>query len=301
MLSTLSYFNTHWFGKCLSKVLVVFTALGCISAQAVPGTDISLFKILTSKQGISLEFEKTLVKRPGYDNQPAFTLESKSILYTKMIGEQTDIWEAQLSDGTLKAITKTLESEYSPTPLGANTFSSVIAHEGKQTLWKIVDGKHHSLLSGEIEPVGYHTWTAEHYVAMFRLAEPHELVLYSVIARGGPGTLIAKDIGRSLAAEPVDGLLFYIQNSGEDAWLTEYNLEQGSARELLRLFPGQQDFAWHRDIGFIHSDGQSLYLSSREAPNWVKLEVTDNPKFKDISRLAISPSGEWLAVVHADL
>lgn len=301
MLLGITKLKTNWFRASVFRLTLGLSILSSSVTQAVSGTDISLFKILNSKEGISLTFKKTLVQRPGYDNQPAFTLDSKRILYTKMLGEQTDIWQVQLDDASSRAITKTVESEYSPTPLGSNTFSSVIAHEGKQTLGKYKDGVFHQLLSREVEPVGYHVWTSSNQLAMFRLAEPHELVLLDHDGDNAKGVVIAKNIGRSLAAQPSQSHLFYTQILEEGAWLTQYDLSKGVAAQLLALFPGQQDFAWHRDIGFIHSDGQSLYRSLRQAPNWVKLEVIGAPKLKQISRLAISPDGQWLAVVHADL
>ncbi len=285
----------------LLKTLAAFLVFTCSAAHAVPGTDISLFKILTSEKGIALKFEKTLVKRSGYDNQPAFSADSQSILYTKMVGEQTDIWQVQIKDGGTKAITQTKESEYSPTPLADKIFSSVIAYEGKQTLWELVGGKHHQLLSRAVEPVGYHVWTAPNQLAMFRLAEPHELVLLELDQGSAKGTVLAKDIGRGLAAQPSENLLFYTQVVGEALWLSQYDLEKRVAQDLLALFPNQQDFAWHSAIGFIHSDGESLYQSTREASKWIKLEVKGGHNLTQISRLAISPNGQWLAVVHADL
>jgi hypothetical protein len=282
------------------RMFIIFLGLSSVG-YTIPGTDISLFRILNNDSGIQLQFETNLIKHPGYDNQPAFNQTSELLLFTRMQGSQTDIWQVNLSDGKLSQVTDTQESEYSPTPLAPSVFSSVIAFNGRQTLWRIEHGKHQQKLSGSVEPVGYHTWISDHGLALFRLGEPNELVLLRKGAHGQQAQVIARDIGRSLAADPKHNRLFYVQNIPEGSWLTEYPLSTGKAKPLIRLFAGQQDFAFHPELGFFHSDGRSIYLADFSSLSWQRLKIRNQAVIHSITRLAVSPNHQWLAVVHADL
>src|SRR5580698_73581 len=54
---------------------------------------------------------------PGYNNQPAFLPNSKSILFSSnRDGSQTDVYRYDLNSGHLTRLTKTDASEYSPLP-----------------------------------------------------------------------------------------------------------------------------------------------------------------------------------------
>ncbi|PWK53307.1 hypothetical protein [Pleionea mediterranea] len=349
-------------------VLTVITL--CIIASsklhAVPGTDISLFRILNDGATLSLVFEKTLVQRKGYDNQPAFTEDSSAMVYTRMEQNATDIWlvplpvndvlgsednntEAEVKEHKTKvleqkeldkatrkevflqprAITQTPESEYSATPglyraytdasktntpdtnalktneSGTNKsnreimFSAVVANDKQQTLWRYNHDKPAEKLSGPITPVGYHAWINQQQLAMFRLSNPHELVLYTL--GNDDYDVVAKDIGRCLVSQNNGDEFFFVQNQQRSKAIYSYSLKQGKANKVITLFDDNEDFAYHPEIGLIHSNGSRLFFSLAPYEQWSSLPTRSNTKLTNISRLAISPDAKWLAVVHQDL
>ena len=285
-------------------VLAVITL--CIIASsklhAVPGTDISLFRILNDGATLSLVFEKTLVQRKGYDNQPAFTEDSSAMVYTRMEQNATDIWlvplpgndvlgsednntepevkehktqeleQKELDKATRKevflqprAITQTPESEYSATPglyraytdaSKTNTpdtnesnreimFSAVVANDKQQTLWRYNHDKPAEKLSGPITPVGYHAWINQQQLAMFRLSNPHELVLYTL--GNDDYDVVAKDIGRCLVSQNNGDEFFFVQNQQRSKAIYSYSLKQGKANKVITLFDDNEDFAYWFD------------------------------------------------------
>ncbi|MCO7222891.1 hypothetical protein [Pleionea sp. CnH1-48] len=270
-------------------------------AFAIPGTDISLFKILTTQKGIELVFSKHLVKRKGYDNQPAFTADSNHIYFTRMndAGSNTDSWRVNVLSSQMTPLTRTTASEYSPTPRGNDgEFSAVIAEGEKQSLWLIKDGKHHKRLNAEVEPVGYHAWINADAIAMFRLAEPHELVL---LDQSNKHRVVAKDIGRSMLPKQDQKTLFFVQNDTDSKVITEYSTESDKMRKILALKSGSEDFTWHKKLGFFQGVGSELFVASNKQPQWISLGQWKQQGIVNISRLAVSPDGQWLAVVHQDL
>jgi Tol biopolymer transport system component len=49
----------------------------------------------------------------GYNNQPSFLPDGKTVLYTSFRNGQTDIYRYDLSTGKTTQVTNTTESEYS--------------------------------------------------------------------------------------------------------------------------------------------------------------------------------------------
>src|ERR1700733_189128 len=75
---------------------------------------------------------------PGYNNQPAFLPNSKSILFSSnRDGSQTDVYRYDLSSRHLTRLTKTDASEYSPlpTPDGKGLSAVQLEPGGAQRLW----------------------------------------------------------------------------------------------------------------------------------------------------------------------
>jgi|GEM_PF-5767710 len=292
---------------------VVVASLSFMSTvSAIPGTDISLLKVLANlvevkaqtststtetMKPFSAEFVQTVIARKGYDNQPYFE-SSNSLLFTRQDGEQTDIYRLDLLNHKVTALTRTNVSEYSPTPLGPDSFSTVVADNGKQTLWTYRSGKAVEKVSGAVEPVGYHAWLSPSQLMMFRLAEPHELVLFD--RESGKSRVVAKDIGRTLIADNA-GQVYFAQRQSDGMYLASYQASTDAVTLLAKLMADREDFAWHRNLGFISSDGKQLYYLDAATSQWRLIDVTLPESIQDITRLAIAPNGQAIAIVHSDV
>ena len=169
-----------------------------------PATDVFLAPLTIHGAPISVGTPVNITNRPGYDNQPAFTPDGRSILYTSTRDDgQSDIYRYNLESKTTVRVTTTPESEYSATPMpGGGRFSVIrVERDSTQRLWSFdMNGGDPRLVFESIKPVGYHTWVDSTTVAMFVLGRPNALVVASTT--GGRVDTLARDIGRSLTTPP---------------------------------------------------------------------------------------------------
>jgi hypothetical protein len=143
-------------------VAVLAFAHGLSAQGAPPPTDIFLAP-LSMKDGVPVVGTPVNVThQPGYDNQPWFTPDSRSMLFTSARGEtQTDIYRFDVASRATTRVTQTPESEYSATGMPGGQRFSVIRVEADQTqrLWSFAnDGSDPKVVIEALKPVGYHVW-----------------------------------------------------------------------------------------------------------------------------------------------
>ncbi|WP_210489308.1 TolB family protein [Rufibacter aurantiacus] len=74
-----------------------------------------MVKLKAGKETLQAGTPTNITQRPGYDNQPSFTPDGKSILFTSQRdGQQTDIFQYTLAGKKTVQLTNTPEAEYSP-------------------------------------------------------------------------------------------------------------------------------------------------------------------------------------------
>src|SRR5262249_36264272 len=139
-------------------------------AQTPPDTDIFL-ATLSARGQAAVARAVNITHTPGYDNQPSFTPDGASLLFTSNRGAtQTDIYRYDLGTGTTARVTETPESEYSPTVTPDGKHVSVIRVEadGTQRLWRFtLEGTEPELVLERVKPVGYHAWADDPTDARF--------------------------------------------------------------------------------------------------------------------------------------
>lgn len=269
-----------------------------LRAQDPPGTDI-LLMALPQQQGEPFALDaRNVTNRPGYDNQPVFTRDGKGLLYTSIRDGQADIYHFDLASTARTNLTKTPESEYSPTPLPEGRFSVVrVEADGTQRLWQFdEDGEQPRLLLEAIQPVGYHAWGDAHTVALFVLGEPHFLLLADT--RSGKADTVAFDVGRSLHRVPGRRAVSFVQKSESEAWeIRAVDLDTRTVETLAPTLPNREDYAWTPDGTLLMADGPVLYFRRPADDAWRRLASFSSAGFTEITRLAVSPAGDRLALV----
>jgi Tol biopolymer transport system component len=123
-----------------------------VSAK-MPGFDIYIGDVVLKDNQLEVSHLKALTRRVGYDNQPLFLPDGHSLLYTsaltnnilmqedehkdKQENEQTDSMLVSLESGEVSNLTKSFESEYSPTLMpNGKSFSVIRAVNDEQKLWR---------------------------------------------------------------------------------------------------------------------------------------------------------------------
>ncbi len=296
---------THFSNWSVSLLLVLFTI---ISANAqLPTTNIYTLDMRSNEQKVLLN-NVTLItnfNRDGYNNQPYF-LNNEELLITSSYDARglTDIWHLKLDEQKLTRITKTEESEYSPTAMANGLDFSVVRQElddnqqVPQVLWSYPMDRSTAgsqVIEG-LENIGYHAWVTPERVVFFLVDEPSELLLYDTKRK--TSTHIAYDVGRCIKVDKT-GHIYYVQITSEGQTIRSYDIYLGRSKRVADTIEGQVDFDLLPNGHLIAADGAKLktfipFLSS----DWSDLMDLSSTGINKISR--ITSSRGKLAIVTSD-
>jgi WD40 repeat protein len=265
-------------------------------ADQLPNSDIVVFDIERTGNAIQLSNPTIVANSPGYDNQPFFAPDSETVFFSRIDGENSDIW-AWSSDQGARNLTQSSWSEYSPTviPFASKLLSTVVVEEdGTQRLWSYSSRAGYQLLFPELQPVGYHVWSGEQ-AAFFVLGEPHQL---RVGEWGSDQTeLVDSDIGRCLQKVPGRHAASFTKMEGGSHRLKVYDFRDSGLTTLRALPKETQDYAWLNGTAILCWDGTNLVRGDADGRSpWTRVPVP--MKLNAVTRLAISPDGSKLAVVY---
>ena len=267
------------------------------------GSDIYLVNVERFAGGIRLGRPANITDRPGYDNQPAFLPDGSAILYTSIREDgQADTYRYDLATRRTTRLTETAESEYSPTVMSDGRVSVVrVERDSVQRLWAfaVADGAF-DVLFPELAPVGYYAWVDAATAAVFVLGDPPTLR----IARIGDAEAVvaARDIGRTIARVPGSGALSFVQRRGDDElWVVTQPID-GDVVEPVAPLPGAEFFTWTPDGALVAAQDRRILLGRPGGGTVVWSEVANftGTDLGPISRIAVSPQGDWLAFVAAE-
>lgn len=297
-----------------SLVLVAALAVLPMSrsvAQSVPtgprNTDIFLVRLLGDGDSLRVSAAQNVTHRPGYDNQPAFLTDASAILYTSIDSTgQADIWRYELRTRKRVRVTHTPESEYSPTIMpGSRRFSVVrVERDSTQRLWSFrMDGQDPQLVLPSLAPVGYHAWLDQFRLAVYVLGSP--TTLHVLRRDGSEDEVRASHIGRTIQRVPAQDWYSFVQlDSTRTPWIVAQPFEGGAVSQLVRLPEDNEFYTWAPDGTLLSaSHGEILRWNgvSGEGSAWSPVPAAARLSVRNITRLAVSPDGRWLAFVAEPL
>lgn len=286
------------------------------AAQAPPDTEIYLAPLKITNGAIEIGAATNITNNPGYDNQPFFTPDGRAVLFTSVRGggTQTDIYRYELPikhseglpAGRASQVTNTPESEYSPTITPAGALSVIrVELDGNNTqrLWQFTaDGRDPRVVLENVKPVGYHAWAADHTLALFVLGQPATLQVADT--RTGTARTIASDIGRSILRIPGGtGEISFVQRerTGDVTRLLikKLNASTGAVADLTVALPGgnDADLAWTPDGTLLMARAGALHAWKPGQSGWNEIVSFERLSLAGVSRLAISPKGDFIALV----
>ncbi len=267
---------------------------GATFGQAPPDADIFLVDLTYKNQAIQVGKPINITQRKGYDNQPSFTPDGKSILYTSMREDgQTDIYRFDLLSAATTPLTQTPEGEYSPTVTPDTAYFSVIRVESDKTqrLWKFpMSGVGAPVVVLEnVKPVGYHCWLTPDSLALFILGNPNSLQLARVST--GDTARMWERIGRSLHKIPGKKALSFVHKRTPADWaIKQLDLQTNRITVIAPTLPGSEDFVWTPDGLLLMAQGSGLYVFNPKTDlRWTQLADFSSAGIKQITRLAIDP------------
>jgi dipeptidyl aminopeptidase/acylaminoacyl peptidase len=269
-------------------------------AQGPPSTDVFLAPLHVTATGVSVGAVSNITNRPGYDNQPSFAPDGRSILFTSIRDDaQSDIYRYDIATRTIARVTATPESEYSATVMPNGRRFSVIRVEkdSAQRLWSFaLDGSDPQIVVAGVKPVGYHAWIDSRNLALFVLGKPNALV-HANLATGALDTL-ARDIGRSLQPLP-DRVGFSFTQRADSGTLRLKTMRWPSraTEDLIDLPRGTEDMVWLGKGMVLAAQGTRLVLWQTGETGWRTVADLAASNLTNITRVAVSPDGTWLALV----
>lgn len=285
-----------------STIVVICTwAADVISQTTPPAADIFLVDMKLHGGQIALSSPVQITDWQGYDNQPAFLPDGKSLLYTSIRDDgQADIYRYNIADNTIARITQTFESEFSPTVMPDGKFISVVRVEkdSTQRLWKSpITGGEPSLVLENVKPVGYHAWADANTIALFILGDPVTLQITDL--RTGKAQVVAENIGRSLHKIPKQEAISFVHKVGEnERFIKRLDLKTRAITTLVKTLAGSEDYAWTpQGILLMGKDSKLFQSDPKKNGEWQEIADFSSAGLKSITRLAVSPKGERLAVV----
>jgi dipeptidyl aminopeptidase/acylaminoacyl peptidase len=289
-------------------LLAVTLAASLQTAPAPPDTEIYLASLSMPGGQFTIGPPANITGNPGYDNQPSFTPDGRSVLFTSIRGgAQTDIYRYDIAAGRVARVTNTPESEYSPTvtPDGAHISVIRVEADGTQRLWRFtIDGTQPELVLADVKPVGYHAWADDHTLALFVLGQPATLQIADT--RTGKADSFVPGINRSIQRIPGGRTVSFVQRipsseQGGAPTLKISELDPTSRRvtPLVNAVAGakEADCAWTPDGMLLMADKDVLYGWRRGAADWRRLADLSPLGLHGVSRLAVSPDGQRIALV----
>jgi hypothetical protein len=303
------------------RARLFFAALALVALQAAalaqqaapqppPATDIYIVQLTGGLATMAGATPSPVSIEPGYDNQPMFSADGSRILFAaNRDGKQIDVFVYERAIRRVSQLTHTAENENSPTYLpegiGDPGGFSVVRTEPdrSQRLWRFdAQGRSPELVLADIKPVGYHTWVDAETVALFVLGSPATLQIANV--KTGTADVVASGIGRSLHRVPGSRAVSFVQREPSgDFQVKQIDIPSKKIDALVKAVDGSadRDMAWMPDgQTMLMSAGTKIYSWSRGATAWTEVFDAARHDLGVVSRLAVSPKGDAVAIVVAE-
>jgi hypothetical protein len=276
---------------------------GFLAAQGLPETDIYIGDISYINGMPVVDSLTNITHRAGYDNQPSFTPDGKSILFTEYLDTQSDIFRYDLTGDSIVRVTQTKESEYSPRvmPDGKNFSVVRVELDSAQRVWRfplIPRSIGPELLLKTIKPVGYQAWIDSVTIAVFVLGDTNSLHVVDIPSERDEKVI--GEIGRTLhkVSNQDRSASFIHKVSEKEWWVKEYNLNTKSIRPIIKTLPGREDFAPMPDGTLLMGDSSRIYFwKPGTSPAWQLLSDFSPLGISQITRIAVNAQGDRIAVV----
>jgi ketosteroid isomerase-like protein len=245
---------------------------------------------------------------PGYDNQPAFFPGNRSMVYTSVIdGDLSDsglglhAWLVDLESGSRKPLPEARGFSPTPTVDGKNL---MMLREGRVWLHDLETGKLVKPLT-ETSTAGYYsrfddqTWVLfmnepERRIVIYD-AKAHEMKTMATGANTAPYRIPGERAVTFVAQDPFPA----VEGTESKLVLRKLDLKTEKVTTLTEIaFPTGGQHLWTSRGTLLMASGPQIFEWSPSRPDeWKPVYRADHPELRGISRIAISPRGDRIAIV----
>ena len=286
----------------LSNLIVLFNYTKFIAQS---DSEIFLLDIKFKQDKIEISNVKKISNNKGYNNQPIFVSNNK-VLFTSERNFQNDIVEYNSIDNSLKYLTNTQTSEYSPIRYKKNKVSAVsLDKKGEQYLriYNIKNNTYNIPFTDKI--VGYYNYSKQiKNLIISSVLENNELVLYTSNLKTKEHTYVDNNTGRSIHNIPKykfgQEKISYISKK-DSIWNINYvDLSNYKTKTITTTLNNNEDICWFKDGSILTSHKNNLYIfNSKLSNDWILLCSLEEYGITNISRIAINPDNDKLALVNS--
>lgn len=275
------------------RAIAFFFVISSLPCYSQPETEVYLADFLEGDNPEIIN-PKNISNNPGYDNQPSFWGDSKSLLYSRTVNGQTEIARYFVESGNTEIITNTPQGgEYSPTQMPDGRISSIrLDTTGLQLLYAYNLNGNPQVLVPELV-IGYHAWISDGEIVTFVLGDPATMQL--VNTKTSQAKVVAENIGRSLHKIPNSGSFSYVDKSGEEWLIKSMNPETEETLNIAKTLAGSEDYCWTPSGVLIMGRGSKLYFFSDEE-DWQEFADLASNGVAQITRVSVSPDGRMIAI-----
>ncbi|MDC1109000.1 hypothetical protein OAS56_03130 [Flavobacteriaceae bacterium] len=293
-------------GNILFKlVLNLILLFNCTKFIAQSDSEIFLLDIKFKQDKIEISNVKKISNNKGYNNQPIFVSNDK-ILFTSERNLQNDIVQYDSSENSLKYLTNTLTSEYSPIRYKKNKITAVSLDKKGEQYLRIYDIKDNTFkIPFTDKIVGYYTYSKQiKNLIISSVLENNELVLYTSNLKTKEHTYVDNNTGRSIHNIPKykfgQEKISYISKK-DSIWNINYvDLSNYETKTITTTLNNNEDICWFKDGSILTSHKNNLYIfNSKLSKNWKLLCSLEEYGITNISRIAINPDNDKLALVNS--
>jgi ketosteroid isomerase-like protein len=246
-------------------------------------------------------------QRRGYDNQPAFFPDQKTLAYTTWVGEETNIVLYDLATGTATQLPEA--KGFSPTPT-ADGKQLMVLHQGRVELHDLA-GKLVRPLT-ETRDAGYFSRVDDRIWALFLNDAERRVVIYD--AKKKMLETMSTGVITPLYRVPNERAFTFVAEtpfSSDPA--VSANLDPATIQlELRKLdlarhrvdtlatipFPATGHHVWTAHHTVLMASAGTIHEWSPAAPErWTAVAKFEDAELQGISRIVLSPRGDRIALV----
>ncbi len=284
----------------MRKYVLYFFGLffSVVATAQLPETDLWLFMIKNENNTLQLSEGKNITARKGYDNQPAFSPDNKSILYVSIREDnQSDVYSYKISSKESVQLTKTKNSEYSPsfTPDGKFISAVVVEADSSQRIWLYhTDGSVIKRYHDELDSIGYYSWLSNDTLLYYKLTSPHSLRMYN--STSASDVWLCNHPSRAIK-KIRNNVFMYADKDSVSIHYRMYNALIKRSDEYANHISKNEDFVWNPALGLIKSEGAQLLRFDENTKNWRTLFDFSGFGIKHITRFAFDQKNKQVVVV----
>lgn len=267
-----------------------------------PETEIFLFDLDLAKQESALSNGTNVTQRSGYDNQPYFTKDSKTFLFSRGDDYQTDVYEYDLISKEISQVTNSGATEFSPTPTPDNK-SITFVSDRSNSIWigeraNINSPKAAQEHNNNKEPIGYYAWNHKtgdilywsQYGFSVSLVHANEQNYHFISGHAVPST--------PHIIPGTDNFSFVHRQSNGQVWIKEFDPTTKSITPIAPTPGSNANYGWAPDGTILIIENDDLYKWNRGSENgWQAIANLAKLGVKGANRIAISPDASKIAIV----